>query len=377
MNMEKNTSVSILVVDDEESIRKMLSQVTRRAGYECHVASDGAEALKILESTPIDIMITDIHMPGMTGVELLKKAMTSYDIDAMVMTGFSQDYDYETIINAGASDFVPKPIGLTEMLIRIQRVVRERRLRFDRDRSKKELEETLSELETAHHELREAYLDTVRRLVIASEFKDEDTGDHIIRMSRYCILLAQKIGMSEQEIENIRYASPMHDIGKIGIPDSIMLKEGKLTADEFDAMKNHTLIGAKILSDAKAPVLKAAHEIALTHHEKWNGKGYPNGLAGADIPIAGRIVGIADTFDALTSQRPYKKPYPLEVALKILKKEREEQFDPEVVDVFLNSIDDVVAIKNEVSGPDSLNIADFAWSERDLADKTAAVIGGA
>jgi len=253
-------------------------------------------------------------------------------------------------------------------------VVRERRLRLERNRTKKALKRAVNALKTANMELREAYLDTIHRLVLAAEFKDEDTGDHIIRISRYSVLIAKKLGLPEERIENIRYASPMHDIGKIGIPDSILLKKGRLTEQEFEIMKNHTKIGARILAGAKAPVLRLAQEIALTHHEKWDGTGYPAGLYKEKIPISGRIVGLADAFDALTSRRPYKNPYPMDIALKIIRKDRGTHFDPTVVDAFLDCIDEVKAIKKIFSGPRDTPTEAFEWSERDIADRTGEAI---
>jgi len=372
--MENNSPVSILVVDDQEAIRNLLEKSLTREGYVCHLAENAEQALEILETRPVDIMLTDIHMPGMTGIELIKKAMAEHDIDTMVMTGFTEDYNYETVIKAGASDFIPKPISLKEINVRIQRVVRERRLRLERNRTKKALKRAVNALKTANMELREAYLDTIHRLVLAAEFKDEDTGDHIIRISRYSVLIAKKLGLPEERIENIRYASPMHDIGKIGIPDSILLKKGRLTEQEFEIMKNHTKIGARILAGAKAPVLRLAREIALTHHEKWDGTGYPAGLYKEKIPISGRIVGLADAFDALTSRRPYKNPYPMDIALKIIRKDRGTHFDPTVVDAFLDCIDEVKAIKKIFSGPRDTPTEAFEWSERDIADRTGEAI---
>jgi len=214
-------------------------------------------------------------------------------------------------------------------------------------------------------ELQGAYLDTINRLVLAAEYKDEDTGDHIVRMSRYSAFIAEKLGLPAREVQNIRYAAPMHDVGKIGIPDNILMKPAKLTDEEFDFMKTHTNIGAKILAKSKAEILRLAWQIAISHHEKWNGRGYPQGFSGDKIPIAGRIVGLADVFDALTSKRPYKVPYPIEVAVDIIKKERGEHFDPDVADIFLENIDEFVKIKEEVGSAEDVSLADFVRSERD------------
>ncbi len=230
-----------------------------------------------------------------------------------------------------------------------------------------DLSKTFTELKAAYQELQEACLDTIHRLVLAAEYKDEDTGDHIVRMSRYSALIAEKLGLPAEEVQNIQYAAPMHDVGKIGIPDSILMKPGKLTDDEFEIIKTHTTMGAKILANSKAEILKIAELIALSHHEKWNGKGYPQGLASDTIPLAARIVGLADVFDALISKRPYKDPFPVEVALDIIKKERGEHFDPAVVDVFLENIDEFVKIKEGVGPAEDVSMTDFTWSERDQA----------
>lgn len=200
---------------------------------------------------------------------------------------------------------------------------------------------------------------------MAAEYKDEDTGDHIIRIGQYCSLIAEKLNLSEEFIDTIYYASPMHDIGKIGIPDKILLKPGKLTNVEFETIKTHTLIGARLLSRSKSKILQMAQEIALNHHEKFNGTGYPNQTKKDQIPITGRIVAIADTFDALTSKRPYKDPYPPEVTYDILKKERGEHFDPDVLDIFINNFDQFIRLRGKTGIFNSDSSQNFMLSERD------------
>jgi len=224
-----------------------------------------------------------------------------------------------------------------------------------------DLNSAILKLKAANQELQEAYLDTIHRLVLAAEYKDEDTGDHIIRMSRYAALIAEKLGLPDRDVQNILYAAPMHDIGKIGIPDSILMKPGKLTDEEFDTIKTHTAMGARILANSRAKLLKIAEQIAISHHEKWNGKGYPQGLSGDEIPMVGRIVGLADVFDALTSKRPYKDPFPVEVAIDIIKKERGQHFDPDVVDAFLKNINEILKIKSEVASAEHTSLSDCNW----------------
>jgi len=230
-----------------------------------------------------------------------------------------------------------------------------------------DLNETYQDLKLAHQEMERGYLETIHRLSLAAEYKDEDTGDHIVRMSRYCSKFAEILEFTDRQIRNMRYASPMHDIGKIGIPDHILLKKGRLTEEEFNIIKSHTIIGAKILSRSRAEILQVAEQIALSHHERWDGKGYPLGLAGEAIPIEARIVAFTDTFDALTSRRPYKEPYPMDTVLEILKNEREAHFDPQMVDVFFDNLDYFLQIRSEI-GTDPLAIGHVVWSERDLYD---------
>ncbi len=198
-------------------------------------------------------------------------------------------------------------------------------------------------------ELKEAYLDTIFRLSVAAEYKDDDTAVHIHRMSRYSAILAEGLGLSAAEVESIRYASPMHDIGKLGVPDSILMKPGKLTPQEFKEMQNHTVFGAKILENAKAELLKVSEVIALTHHEKWDGSGYPRGLKGESIPLSGRIVALADVFDALTTKRCYKPAFSLEESMKIIKEGTGRHFDAKVVQAFNDNIEKILAVKAQFS----------------------------
>lgn len=220
------------------------------------------------------------------------------------------------------------------------------------------------EIEAANLELQKAYLDTIYRLVIASEYRDEDTGDHIVRIGRYSALIAEKLGRPDLKPKDMLYAAPMHDIGKIGIPDNILLKADKLTEKEFETIKTHTAIGVNILSNSNAKIIMLAEQIALSHHEKWNGQGYPNGLSGKDIPLAGRIVAIADVFDALTSKRPYKKTFSVKTAINIMKKEQGQHFDPDLLDIFLANMDEILKIRAVVK-KDGFSFSDYIWNTSD------------
>ncbi len=343
---------AILIVDDEPMLLSLLKETMARTEYTCFFARDGEEALSIISEHPCDVLLTDVDMPNLNGIDLARIVLKDYDADVIVMTGQIRSYQYDEIISLGASDFVEKPFSPREIILRISRVLRERTLR--------------QAAEDAHAALKESYIDSIHRLVMAAEYRDEDTGDHIIRIGRYCHLLARKIDLSPQFVDDIYYASPMHDIGKIGIPDKILLKPGKLTPDEFDVIKTHTRIGARLLSESKSRILQLAMEIALNHHEKFDGTGYPNGLKGQDIPVSGRICAIVDTFDALTSRRPYKVPYPFDVTRDIMAKERGKQFDPDILDAFLEHYSAFTAIREETGDLDDDVLARFFLSERDL-----------
>jgi len=343
----------ILVVDDESMIREMIESTLERNGYPCAFAGNGKQAVERLTETAFDVVVTDIDMPIMDGIELAKIIKSRFAADVIVMTGQISSYQYAEIISFGASDFVEKPFSPREMVLRINRVLKERRLR--------------QIAQKALDDLKESYVDSIHRLVMAAEYKDEDTGDHIIRIGRYCPIIAEKLSLPQDFIETITYAAPMHDIGKIGIPDKILLKPGKLIDTEFDAIKTHTLIGSRLLSRSKSKILQMAQEIALTHHERFNGKGYPHQLKGTDIPLSGRIVAIADTFDAITSKRPYKDPYPPEVALSMLKKERGEQFDPDILDVFIDNFELILEVRGSTGTFAGESFQNFLLSERDKA----------
>jgi putative two-component system response regulator len=347
----ESMKANILIVDDEPLIRDLLESAMEKTNYSCSFAENGKEALGLLAVQSFDVVVTDIDMPVMNGIELAKSIKKDFTPDVIVMTGQIHSYQYDEIISIGASDFVEKPFSPREMILRINRVLKERSLKQSAKR--------------AHEELKESYIDSIHRLVMAAEYKDEDTGDHIVRIGKYCTLLAEKLNLSAEFIETINYAAPMHDIGKIGIPETILLKPGKLTDDEFDIIKTHTLIGARLLSKSKSNILQMAHEIALTHHEKFNGRGYPNQITGKNIPISGRMVALADTFDALTSKRPYKDPYPKEVVYDIMSKERGDHFDPEILDIFIDNFDQFFEVRGKVGTFESGVDETFKLSERD------------
>jgi putative two-component system response regulator len=267
------------------------------------------------------------------------------------VTALREKEDRVKGIEAGCDDFISKPVDKMELLARVRSLLKVKAYNDLMGNYRKELESEVAsrteELKHALERIKAASLETIYRLSMAAEYRDEDTGTHIKRMSFYCAAVARRMGLDESTVETILYAAPMHDLGKIGIPDLILLKPARLDPVEWEIMKQHTVIGANILKGSDAEFIRLGEIIARYHHEKWDGSGYPNSLKGIDIPIAGRIAAIADVFDALTSKRPYKEPFSVEKALAIIREGRGSHFDPDVVDAFFAIQDEILSIKNE------------------------------
>ncbi len=342
----------VLIVDDEPVVRKILSQRLSADGYHCDEAGNAEEALVRLIKDPVELVVLDIKMPGKSGVDLLPEIRHKYpDIMVIMATAITDTATAINCMREGAYDYVVKPFNLDEVAMSAQRALEKRGLELENRAYQQHLEEMVvertAELRQAIGKIKLASLDTIHRLARAAEYKDEDTGAHIQRMSQYSAAIARKMGLGDSEVENILYAAPMHDVGKIGIPDSILLKAGSLDADEWEIMKQHTVIGAEILRGSDAEFIRLAGVIALTHHEKWDGSGYPRGLRGPQIPLTGSIVAIGDVFDALTSNRPYKEPFSVEKSFKIIKQGRGSHFAPDVVDAFFAIQDEILSIKEK------------------------------
>lgn len=347
--------IRILSVDDFQPNLALIRTILSETGsFEFLEASNGKEALGILLRTPdIDIVLLDLEMPVMNGIETLrhiKNNEETRDIPVIVVT--SNKSEVHKTLALGANDFISKPYDHEELKLRVLNHVRAKKLNdLSRDMNRileTEVVRKTSYLQDALALAREAEYEISLRLGRAAEFRDLETGMHIRRISELSTQLARLAGLSERRCEILRYAAPLHDVGKIGIPDSILLKPGKLDPQEFEIMKTHTLIGAKILTGAdKFTVMKAGKLIALQHHEKWDGTGYPSGLSGNDIHPYGRITIIADIFDALTSDRPYKKAMPVEEAARILEDGRGTFFDPGLLDIFLKNLEVFRRIKDE------------------------------
>jgi putative two-component system response regulator len=349
----KDKSV-ILIVDDYPQNIKLLEAYLLPHGYKLVKAASGEEALAKLAGNQIDLILLDVMMPDIDGFEVTRRIRQDDKnrlLPIILVTALRETEDRVKGIEAGCDDFISKPVDKMELLVRVRSLLKIKDYHDLRSNYQKELESEINkrteELKQASDKLKTASLDTIYRLSMASEYKDQDTGAHIKRMSHYCAAIAQHMGLDENTVTAILRAAPMHDLGKIGIPDKILAKPGKLEPIEQAIMKLHTVIGANILGKSDEEFIKLGGTISLSHHEKWDGTGYPNGLKGSAIPISGRIAAIADVFDALTSRRPYKEPFSLEKSLVIIKSWRASYFDPDVVDTFLTIQDEILAIKEK------------------------------
>jgi putative two-component system response regulator len=326
--MEKNILHNrplVLVVDDEPANLRVLNQLLNDT-YKLVFAKSGQEAIRLVEKERPNLILLDVMMPDMTGYEVceqLKKNIKFKSIPIIFVTALSDPIDEAKGLNLGAVDYISKPISPAVVKARVKTHL------------------SLVDVE----ELKKSRLEVIQRLGRASEYKDNETGMHVMRMSHYSRVVAEAYGFSKAYTNNLFRAAPMHDIGKIGIPDSIMLKPGKLTEEEFSIMKKHPEIGAEILGESDSGLIALAKVVSLTHHEKWDGTGYPNQLKGENIPIEGRIVALADVFDALTSVRPYKDEWPVEKAMEFIHSQKGKHFDPELVDCLEQQLDKILDIK--------------------------------
>jgi putative two-component system response regulator len=315
----------ILAVDDEASNLQLLRQILQDH-YRLRFAKDGPRALELVREEAPDLILLDVMMPGMSGYEVcaaLKADPRTASIPVIFVTALTDTDDELEGFEAGAVDYITKPVSPPIVRARVRTHL------------------SLVRME----ELRATRLEIVQRLGLAAEYKDNETGLHVIRMSHFSRILGLAAGMTEAEADDLLHAAPMHDVGKIGIPDRILQKPGPLDPDEWKIMQSHATIGAEIIGDHPSGMLALARNIALTHHEKWDGSGYPKGLSGADIPLEGRITAIADVFDALTSVRPYKKAWTEEEALDFLVKQKGKHFDPNLVDLFIGQMPAIRAIR--------------------------------
>lgn len=354
---------NILIVDDEEPIRRLLGYLLEPHGYKVALAGEAREARQRMESGSYALVLCDVNMPGESGMDLIRHILTQYPSTAVIMiTGLDSPVLANAALDMGAFGYVIKPFEANEVLINVANALRRRKLEIENAMHRENLEEVvrtrtialqqaLEWLERSEKELRLSREETIQRLAIAAEYRDSSTAQHIQRMSHYCELLARRYGLSPERCDLIRTASPMHDIGKIGTPDHVLLKPGKFTPEEFKVITQHTEIGYRILAGSDSELLKVAALIAWTHHERFDGTGYPRGLKGETIPLEGRITAIADNFDALTTQRVYKPAYDFDHAKELMLKERGKHFDPELLDIFFDSIEEITRIYDQFADP--------------------------
>jgi putative two-component system response regulator len=314
----------ILIVDDEPLNLKVLKQVLQD-DYRLSFAKNGMDALELIKKEKPRLILLDVMMPGMTGFEVcrqLKSDPETHTIPVIFVTALSDEADESEGFKAGGVDYINKPISPALVRARVR-----------------------THLSLVHiDELKNTHLELIQRLGRAAEFKDNETGMHVIRMSHVSGRIALEMGMDSGFAEQLVHAAPMHDIGKIGIPDQVLLKPGKLDDEELAVMRTHPQLGADILDKSTSALIKLAHTVALYHHEKWDGTGYPFGMKGEEIPLEARIVAVADVFDALLSKRPYKEAWPVEKAVEEIKSQVNRHFDPQVVEAMLSCLPDLIAI---------------------------------
>lgn len=369
---ESLLNAKILIVDDEPINVKVCQKYLHELGYKRIVGlTDSTRTIAVILEERPDVIILDVMMPIVSGVDVLKLIRKHDDLahlPVLILTASSDRTTKLTVLNLGATDFLTKPIDPSEMAPRVRNVLSVKRYHDSLRNHAQALEEAVRQ-RTA--ELESSRMDVIHCLARAVEYRDDHTGRHVERVGRYSGMIAQTLGLDRSTCSMIEMASQLHDVGKIGVPDDILLKPGRLTPEEFERMQKHTLfgrkiveqmsereweklrqhvqIGCRILDAPRSPLLMMASRIALTHHERWDGSGYPLGLAGDDIPIEGRITAVADVFDALSSVRPYKPSYPVDKCFSILKAESGSHFDPKVVDAFLSQRDQVVRTQLELA----------------------------
>ena len=339
-------SSTILIVDDEPSNVKLLERSLQAFGYrELVSTTDPRRVVELFVERRCDLIILDLNMPFLDGFEVMRQLRALGDEDLPPILILTAQLDQEQRVRAlrgGAHDYVTKPFAVDELLARVGNLLHVQRYRKAMRTRNQWLEDRVRE---RTREISETRLQIVRRLCRAAEFRDNETGLHIVRMSKMSVVLAEAAGWPAQDCELLLNASPMHDIGKIGIPDYILLKPGKLDPFEWQIMQTHCAIGAEILAGDHSELLAMAHAIALRHHERWDGEGYPGGLRGEEIPLVARIVALADVFDALTSVRPYKAAWTFDAAIAYVDENRGRHFDPQLAELFLANVDRVLAIK--------------------------------
>ncbi len=336
----------LLVVDDELSVREVLAEGLRAFGYETRTASDAAEAFEVVRNEPVHLVLSDIEMPGESGLDLLARLKEfDSDLDVVMVTGVVDAQTAIEAIREGAADYVTKPFNLEEVQIVVERTLEKRRLIVENRAYQEHLEDVVEirtaelvdksqKVEDLYVELQDSYEATLQALVTALDFRDNETQGHSYRVVEYAVLVAQRMGVAEPEMTWIRRGAILHDVGKIGVPDSVLRKPGKLTEEEWVEMRKHPEMGYRMLQHI--PFLEPALDIVLCHQERFDGSGYPRRLKGEGIPLGARIFSIVDTFDAMTSDRPYRAALSIDVAREEIREWSGRQFDPRAAEAFLS-----------------------------------------
>lgn len=349
MSLNGSSGERLLLVDDDPQALEILQRVLSRAGYRCATAASSSEARHHLNAESFPLILSDVNMPGESGLKLVEHVLSNHPrTAAVIVTGIDEPEFAELALERGAYGYIIKPFTQNEIVIAVANALRRRGLELENKAQRDSLEQIVAArtaaLERSAVELKLTREETVRRLSRAIEYRDEETGGHTERMSRYASLLAARVGLDS---ESIRMASPLHDVGKVALPDSILLKPGKLTAEERHEMERHAEVGYRILTGSGSALLELAATIAWTHHEKFDGSGYPLGLKRDEIPIEGQIAAVADVFDALTSDRPYRPAFQVEEAIHMMRDAGGAHFSPYLLDAFCDDMAEVAAIREE------------------------------